>query len=753
MTAGPGEPRAARARDRDRVLVALRSRDRAAATARRAARAQEPAVGVVHHLPGRVRLRLAGATAGDAARLAAYLREQPGVSDAVARLESASVLVRFDAALTSADAVVALARRSGRALWPEVTAPPEGGLAPAEVSVLNTMVLAATLAEALPAPLLAAAVAATALPSARRALRAVAERRLSVDVLDVAAIVSSIATGRYANASLMTWLLGVGDLVLDRTADRARAAISRLMQLDVSDAWRLEGGGTRRVPPHRLAVGDRIVVYPGARVAADGIIVEGEASVDEKALTGESLPRTRSVGDRVLAATVVVDGQIVVQVDRVGTSTTAARIVSILQGAGSKPMTLQRSVEAVADRLVAPTFALAIAAGALTGQVDRTTSVLTTDFGTGVRVTVPLAALSAMMLAAREGVLVKGAQYLERLARADTVVFDKTGTLTRGEPEVLDVTPLGTWPIEAAIAFAAAAEAHHRHPVAVSIRRHAERLGAVVPARVRQERYSIGKGVRAVVDGCVVIVGRRQLLREHGIDTAATAPVRARHRVLGASSLFVAVDGRLQAAIGYADRPRAESAAVVRALRAGGRREVILMSGDMRRTADAIGASLGLDRVMAELLPEDKAASIRALQRAGRIVAMVGDGINDAPALALADVGISLHGGADVALETADVVLLDGGLAALPRAFAIAERAMRSVRLGLLSVLGPNAVAIVLGALGLLPPALATAINNGSTIVGALAGAAPLLLAPGSRAAPLSAASARRARTGAPRRR
>jgi Cu2+-exporting ATPase len=528
----------------------------------------------------------------------------------------------------------------------------------------------------------------------------------------------------------MTWLLGVGDLLLDHTSDRARAAIESLVRLDVSDAWRLEDGHPQRVPAHAVLVGDHIVVYPGERVPADGLVVEGEASVDEKALTGESVLHARVAGDRVLAATVVVDGRIVVAVDRVGTDTAAARIVSILQGAASKPMMLQRNVEAVANRLVAPTIGLALVAGAVTGQVDRTTSVLITDFGTGIRIAAPTAALSAMALAAREAVLVKGAQYLERLARADVVVFDKTGTLTIGEPAVLDVTPLGGMPAHEALALAAAAEAHQRHPVAVAIRRHAEALG-VLPARsvVTDERYAIGTGLSATVNGRAVLIGRSEFLERNGVEVTRAERARARHGELGASSLLVAVDGRLEAAIAHADTPRPESAEVIDALRARGRRQVLLMSGDTRRTAEAMGARLGVDGVLAELLPEDKAEQVKALQRGGRVVAMVGDGINDAPALALADVGISLRGGTDVALETADVVLLEGGLQRLPRAFDIADDAMRSVRHGLYTVLGPNALAIVLGALGLMPPALAAAVNNGSTIVASVIGVAPLILA------------------------
>jgi len=253
----------------------------------------------------------------------------------------------------------------------------------------------------------------------------------------------------------------------------------------------------------------------------------------------------------------------------------------------------------------------------------------------------------------------------------------------------------------------------------------------VVPeAELGSESYTIGAGLSALVGGKKVLVGSLRLMRRDGVAVRGTAQqVIDRHRDAGASSLCVAVDGRLEAIIGYADEPRPESRDVVTALKAGGRRQVVLMSGDAPGPVAAIAARVGVDRALPELLPEDKAHHIQALQREGRTVAMIGDGINDAPALAVADVGISLEGGTDVALETADVVLLEGGLSKLPDAFATADRAMRHVHRGLGLVIVPNALAIVLGAAGLITPGIAAAVNNGSTIVAALAGLEPLLRA------------------------
>jgi Cu2+-exporting ATPase len=336
-----------------------------------------------------------------------------------------------------------------------------------------------------------------------------------------------------------------------------------------------------------------------------------------------------------------------------------------------------------------------------------------------------------MTLAARAGVLVKGATFLERLSEADTIVFDKTGTLTLGVPEVKSVIALGGLDAREVIGYAAAAEGHHSHPIADAIRRHAERLGA--PAwqpDPGSEHYRLGLGLVTRVEGHAVHLGNPRLLREAGIDPTAAMAARdelARH---GESSVLLAVDGALVGVLGYHDAPRPESARVVEQLKAGGRRRVLLLSGDARAPVEAIARAVGIDEAIADVLPADKADVVRRLRAEGRKVAMVGDGINDAPALAVADVGISLHGGTEVALETADVVLLEGGLDRLPVVFGVADHAMRRVKEVLGVVLVPNAIAIAAGALGLISPIAAAIINNGSTIAAAAHAVAPLLKQP-----------------------
>ena len=687
---------------------------------------------IAHEVRGRVRFKVDSAKPGAIERMAALIETLTGVERARSSPATGSILVLFDPDQTSARLILDEIERTPIVAWPTAGPPPHAPHVEWVKAGFSALVLAGSITGVIPAPVMLTGVAITAIPPFRRALQSIFVRgKINVDVMDATAITVCLIRAEPITASVITTLLAIGDLILDRTHARARTAISRLMQLDDGEAFVIDtpGASPRRIHPRELHVGMHIVIYPGARVPADGIIREGSVAVDEKALTGESVPRDRVVGERVMAASVAVHGQAVVEVERAGGDTVAARIVQILEGAGAKPMTLQRNAEAYADTLVIPTFLIAGGAWTFSGMIDRLTAVLITDFGTGVRVAVPTAALAAMTVAARAGVLVKGATFLERLAEADTIVFDKTGTLTLGVPEVTAIVCVSARFSEVEVAaFAAAAEGNQSHPIADAIRRHAETVGA--PAwRVdhQTETYRIGLGLEARVRGHRVCVGNPRMMREAGIDpTVALAP-RDQLAENGASSVLLAIDGELVAVIGYADAPRPESAAVVHALKAGGRRRVLLLSGDAKAPVEAIARIVGIDEAVADVLPENKADVVRRLKAEGRKVAMVGDGINDAPALAVADIGISLHGGTDVALETADVVLLEGGLERLPDVFRISDESMARVKQVLGVVLVPNALAILAGAFGLINPVMAAVINNGSTIAAAAHAVAPLL--------------------------
>ncbi len=410
------------------------------------------------------------------------------------------------------------------------------------------------------------------------------------------------------------------------------------------------------------------------------------------------------------------DGKLYLLAEQVGDATRASRIIRLLDDAPMHDTRLTNYARRFADRLVLPTFALAGSLLLATGDVARTISVLIIDFATGLRVSAPTTVLAAMTAAVRRDVLVKGGRALEQLAVVDTLVFDKTGTLTMGKPEVRLVQALRPDMSELdVLSMAAAVERRLTHPAARAIVHAAEARCLPIADRGESD-YVVGEGVRAELNGDDVLVGSHAFLRRRRVYLPAEARAMAdQFGTRGISAAFVARNGELVGIVGYADEPRIEAQAVLDRLRARGIRELIMVTGDSYPVAQAVASSLGIDQVKAEVLPDQKADIVRGLQAQGRTVGVVGDGINDSPALAYADVSISLDAGSDVARETADIVL-HGDLHGLPEAIDVARESMRIIRQNLAIVGVPNATGMLLAAIGLLGPVAATALNNGSSV-------------------------------------
>ncbi len=706
-------------------------RDRIHTLLRRGTEPRRFDVTPVHSLRGRVRLHATGIDDARLATLTMLTGGLPGVKHTTHAAGSPTMLVVYDPLELTEAQIVDSIRKSDPTDWSREWHKPTPIRWMGAAS--GTSVLLMCLTHAASFEWLALGVAYNAMLPLARSVVALRRGEFSVDLLDVAATFAALATRRPITAAFVIWMVGVGDLLLDVSANNARSAISTLMRRKERQAIRLlADGGTETIAVGDLHVGDRFVVQPGHGIVADGTVVSGSAEVDEKALTGESRLLSKKKGDPVFSSTVVVEGQIVVRVKQSGKSTEAAKIEGILNTVGSKPLTLQRDALDFAGRLVPPTFGVAGVSAALASDVTRAVCVLITDFGTGIRIAVPTSALTAMSVAAREGVLVKGAQYLERLSMTDVIVFDKTGTLTRGVPEVIEVVAVPGFRKATLVQLSASAEGTEDHPVAKALKSYASGRGIrLVPPEAGSEQCVVGLGVSALVGGRRVKVGRASWMESEQLRIGPWLKRHlARFRRKQVSSLCVAIDDRVVGLISYSDGTRPESAATIRSLRANGRRKVVLLSGDSPAVVRTVARSLGIDEAVGGLLPEEKAEYVRKMRAAGCVVAMVGDGINDAPALASADVGISLVGSTDVALETADVVLLEGGLARLEATFQLGDQAMSSVRRSLGMIVAPNAVAIALGALGLITPPIAAVINNGATALAVLVGILPLLRPP-----------------------
>lgn len=569
-----------------------------------------------------------------------------------------------------------------------------------------------------------------ALPVGERAWRVWSrDRRLNVDFLDVLAICASIAQGSLLTGAIVTWLVRLGDWIRDLTAAGSKRAISDLLEFQTKTAWLLKDGQVVSIPASQVIPGNQVVVHPGEMIPVDGEVIDGIATVDQKTITGEGLPVTRRAGELVFAATVIREGKITVRAMRVGSETAAAQIVRLVEAAPVGETRMQNHAEKFADRLVLPSLALATGTALVTGDLNRFLSLVIVDYGTGIRVAAPTAVLSSMTHAARMGIIIKGGHYMERLAEVDTIVFDKTGTLTQGMPalgEVLSYDHRG-FPPRTLLGLAASAEARLRHPVAEAICTRSRELEVDVPP-CKEAHYRIGLGVEARINGYYLHVGSERFLRQNDIRVEHGTRDQSNLNERGYSSLYVAVDGALIGLIPYADQIRPESRGVIQALSKLGIRNSIMLTGDNAVVARAVGDRLGLTQQYAGTLPADKAEIIQELKRQGHVVAMVGDGINDSPALTYADVGIAMKHGSEVTHESADVVLMEDNLWKLVTAVEISRDAVSLVKqnYAIVAVLNTLALGLALPG-GFIGPTVTALVSNGSAVLASLNGLRPIL--------------------------
>ncbi len=564
------------------------------------------------------------------------------------------------------------------------------------------------------------------------------QNRLNVDVLDAAATTLLTVQGQWLTAAFMVWLVNLADYIRDSTMEQSRRAISAVLDYQHNHAWVQRGDQKVQVPVDDIQVGETVVVYTGERIPVDGTVVSEEASVDQQMLTGESMPVQKRAGDRVYAATVVRDGKLYLRAERVGADTEAAQIVRLVQEAPARDTRIQNYAEQWANDLVPWSFLGAGASALFTGALNQAAAILIIDYGTGIRVAAPTTVLATMTKAARHGILIKGGRHLERLSEVDAIVFDKTGTLTLGSPEIVRVLAYRRqFSEEQVLALAAAAEQRLNHPVAQAIVREASTRALTIPERLTSD-YTIGLGVEAAVNGYTVHVGNRRFLNCKAIPV----PQRVWRDVTrlerqAATPLFVAIDGRLCGLLGYADPLRPEAPAVIQTLRAQGIRELVILTGDQPTVARQVAESLGISRYVAEVFPDEKAAVVRELQMAGHVVAVVGDGINDSPALAQADVGIAVNGGTAVAQEAAHVALREGDLWKIPGAIDMAREGMQLIRQNWQLIALPNTIALGLACVGVVGPVGATLISNGSALVAVGNALRPLLTSSAPRRGPI----------------
>jgi heavy metal translocating P-type ATPase len=687
-------------------------------------------VSIAHSVRGRLRVRVPSGWLGPRrAAVEAQLRGIAGVRSVEGRPLTGSVCVDYDPFVLAERGIVDALDRITKALdaspaGPRRTARPADRQPPSRGSLFRaigaTSVLAATCCLPTPPALAAGLVLAASVPTLFRAGVTLATRpRLNGDVLDASTLALLTLRGHVAAAALLTCLRSVGEYIVARSVVTTRRSLWELVSPEDQTVTCVTERGREIVRVASLRPGDLIVVSAGHTLPVDGTVVGGEALVNQQTMTGEALPVERRTTDVVFAATSVEDGEIEVRVDGVGPETAVGRIVAVIEAAADEKPDVQVFAERLADREVGRTLALATAGTVFTRSLDAGTAILVADYGMAARVGIPTAVVASMRRAATLGILIKGPRPLERLARVDTVVFDKTGTLTSGTPHLGRIVTYADRTEDAVLRLAAAAESGFRHPVARAIARYASERRLEIPKPTSTSSH-VGLGVDVHVGASRVVVGNRRFLEARGVDLRATSAEEAAAHAMGASSTFVAIDGILAAALVLQDALRADAQDAVQALRRRRMRNVIMLSGDHPEPTRVIAESLGLRHHYAELLPGDKARLIRELKAEGRVVAMVGDGVNDALALSEADVGLAVPGGAEVATEAADVVLLRGGLDQVVRALDLARDSIASVRRTLGTAARANLGVVGLASLGLARPIVSILLSHGAAVGAAL---------------------------------
>jgi Zn2+/Cd2+-exporting ATPase len=560
----------------------------------------------------------------------------------------------------------------------------------------------------------------------RRTLGALRARSLDINVLMVIAVAGALMLRQFGEAASVIFLFAVAESLEALTLGRARMAIRALMDLAPALAQVRDGAGERRVPVDSLSIGAVIVVRPGEKIPLDGEVLAGQSEVNQAPITGESLPIEKREGDGVFAGTINGRGALDVRVTRLRRDTTLARVIHLVERAQAQRAPAQSLVERFARVYTPSVIVLAalvavvpplVFGGAWHDWIYRALVLLVVSCPCALVISTPVSVVAALAAAARKGVLIKGGAYLERTGRIRCVAFDKTGTLTRGTPQVVDVVALNGAGAAAVVGLAASVERRSTHPIAKAIVDHANAAHLSAPPAANVSSLA-GRGAEGDVNGAKVVIGNHRLFEERRICSPAVHPYLDRMADEGRMAVLVARDGEAIGIIALADRPREASQDTVDLLRRQGIESVVMLTGDNRRSADVIAAALGVDEVRADLLPEDKVTAVEDLRRRFGSVAMVGDGVNDAPALATADIGIVMGAaGSDAALETADVALMADELLKIPYAFRLSRKTLRNIKMNLAISVVMKAAFVVAAVAGVATLWMAVVADTGASVI------------------------------------
>ena len=675
---------------------------------------------ILHESRGRIRFRLRQKqmTLAQADLLEAWIQGKSWCRQVTVHERTCCVILYYDGTRQAvlneirhfswqeAERTTALPAHSSRALNREF-----------EEKLVTKVVCKAACTLFLPPPLRIARILWHMIPIVRRGLRCLLRRRIKVELLDALSISISACRRDFGTAGMVMFLLEVGELLEEWTRKKSVADLARCMSLNVDRVWLRTAQGEVLVPVSQIQPGDAVVVRAGGIVPVDGLVLEGEVTVNQASLTGESIPVPKRPGGAVYAGTVVEEGECVLEVKQASGQSRYDQIVHMIEQSEQMKSEAESKAANLADKLVPYTFAGSLLSFALTRNVTRALSVLMVDFSCALKLAMPLAVLSAMREAGRAHITVKGGKFLEAVAAADTIVFDKTGTLTHACPRVAQVVSFGTKEEAEMLRLAACLEEHFPHSMANAVVEEAKRRGLRHDEYHSKVEYLVAHGIASTVDGERVLIGSAHFVFE---DEGCVIPEGEQDRFDALppeySHLYLAVGGQLAAVICISDPLREEAEEALSALRTLGITSTVMLTGDSYRTAAAIAAQVGVDDFRAGVLPADKAEYVARLRREGHTVLMVGDGINDSPALSEADAGIAISDGAAIAREIADITIAADSLWELVELRRIAMALMARIHSNYRFVIGFNGTLIALGVAGVLPPATSATLHNLSTL-------------------------------------
>lgn len=674
---------------------------------------------ILHESRGRIRLHLnkPRLSMAEADQLQAYLADLPGVRAAVVYERTCDAVITYTGARTNELRGAAAFRFDVQALTEVSANSPRAVNHEYQEKLVNLTLFHFARKLFLPAPIRFAYTAVCSVRYLWHGLRCLLHRKLEVEVLDALSIGVSMLRGDFSTAGSVMFLLRLGELLEEWTRKKSLGDLAHCMSLNVDRVWQLTAEGEVLVPISQIRTGDAIIVHTGSVIPLDGRVLDGEASVNQASLTGEAEPVRKAAGAVVYAGTVVEEGQITLTVEQQAGSGRYDQIVRMIENSEKLKSASETRAAALADKLVPYSLLGTAVTYALTRNATRAISILMVDFSCALKLSMPLAVLSAMRECGSYHITVKGGKYLEALANADTIVFDKTGTLTHATPTVVQIVPFGTRTEDEVLGIAACLEEHYPHSMANAVVQAASAKGIRHDEMHSEVQYVVAHGIASTIGGEKAVIGSQHFVFEDEgcyIPTAETAKFDALPPEY--SHLYLAIGGVLAGVICIADPLREEAAEVLRQLRGLGIQKAVMMTGDNDRTASVIAKQVGVDAYYAEVLPEDKARFVDAEKAAGRTVIMLGDGINDSPALSAADVGIAISDGAAIAREIADITIAADSLRELVTLKAIANGLQHRTRANYRFIMSFNSMLIVLGAMGILPPATSALLHNASTL-------------------------------------